>query len=73
MTQPTIVITLEDGIVVGIAASHQATVVIVDYDIEGITEDLRDVGGSDAVVFSQDLLPNEEHDEWIAEVLESLK
>ena len=71
MTQPTIVITIEGGVVAGISASHQATVIVVDYDTQGIAHDLHNVGGSDAVVFSQDVFP--ENECWIAEVLESLK
>lgn len=73
MTQPTIVITLEGGLVQGIAVSHQATIIVVDYDVEGTSNDVYRVGGGDAVICSQDMLPSEEQDIWIAEVLESLK
>ena len=74
MTTPTIVITVEGGDVQDVSVSHQARVVIIDFDTEGTDQsDLTMIGGESAFVFDKLQCPVDDRDARIAQVLADIE
>lgn len=74
MTTPTIVITVEGGVIQDISVSHQACVVVIDLDTQGADRDeLIMIDGESAFANKMDYLPSEATDVWIAQVLADIE
>lgn len=74
MTTPTIVITVEGGVVQDISVSHQACVVVIDRDTQGADRDeLIMVDGESAFAHKMDYLPSDATDAWIKQVLADIE
>ena len=71
MTIPTIVITVSGGVIQDVQVSHQARVVILDFDVEGAdSADLMTVvSGYKCWVSDQVQFPSAENDAALAQLL----
>jgi hypothetical protein len=50
VTMPTVVIFMDGGLILDICVDHQVRAIVVDYDVEGSSEEVQDFGGGRAIV-----------------------
>lgn len=74
MTTPTIVVTVEGGVIQDVSVSHQACVIIIYRDTRGADRDeLIMVDGESAFAYQNDCMPSDAQDAWIKKALADIE